>query len=307
MASASPLTPHMDERGFFFVLPHLGLPDPAGEWHVIKAAIGRMRDVVELAVNPSIQTPLRPRGAFNDTGLVPIEFQGAMWILYLFKPQSSSNTAAPEFFSVRLKRGPPNPRFPSTKLKDDIEYLFWPMSAFEEQMEAIANPSITELTSRPLYGCGRLEHITKWKEYEQRAKRDVTEEEALRGDIINADWDKPLHQKAVLAAAERGEESLMTGVDFGTCIRIHPAPDGDYRSIDYAIRRRNDRNLPFPEESWKTLPSCGSRPDGDRKFVNQFRAHAGKEPFSKEEWAAIRAAEQQQQEGGSSGANGARA
>lgn len=283
------------------MLPRLGLPDPAGEWHTVKAAIGKKADVVDLVVNPSIQTPLHPEVPFNDTAVVGVEFQGAFWVLFLLKPKSFSPTAPPEFFTVKLKRGPAAGRLPiSASLKDDIDWIFWPMSAFEEQMNAVASPaSAAKMVLRPLYGCGRAADVKRWQDYESRARRDVSKQEARERDIIDADWDVALHGETVLTAVSQGDESLSSGRELVTLIRIHPAPDGDFRSIDYVVHCRSEAVASISEHRWKPLPPQATRPDGDRKFVNLYRAAAGKKRFNKEEWIEVRAAEQQTQQGSS--------
>lgn len=302
--TSSPLRPHMDERGYLFVLPHLGLPDPAGEWHTVKAAVGRKRDIVDLVVNPaSYQTPLRAEVAWDDMAVMPVTLRGCFWVLFLLKPTDPSDTAGPEFFSLKLKRGPASRNtIPQPTLPDATEWVFVPKSIFDEQMAAVgptSSPSTQQALSHkasPTIGGGTAEHVRKWQAYDRKAKQDVTDVEAIHGDILDSDWRVPVLKQTLLEAAKRGDYSKATTEELTITIRLHPAPGGDFRSIDYAVRASDEpKNATVPEEMWKPLPPHATRPDGDRKFVNVRRVAVGKAAFSKEEWAAMRAAQQQQE------------
>lgn len=284
------------------MLPHLGLPDPRGDWHTIKAAIGKKADIVELVVNPSIPTPMRPQVAFNEMAVVPVTIRGSLWILFLLKPTNPSPTAGPEFFSLKLKRGQPNAiDLPDSPLPDATEWVFVPMYLFYEQMAVVSPDSYPaahqpKRKGYPIIGGGTADHVRRWQRYNERGKSEVTEEEVLDNDIIDSDWHVPILNQALSEAANQGHVLESTD-ELKLRLRIHPAQDGDFRSIDYKVFRNTDLNKDDARgEGWKPLPPHATRPDGDRKFVNLHRVAVGKEAFSKEEWAAIRGAEQQQQQ-----------
>lgn len=106
----------LDERGFIFTLPRLGLPDPRlCEPVLVKAAIGPRAAALDLLFNSSatssaaLQT--RREGHISETGLVDIECRGSLWILPLLKPASNKrnkSNAEVEVFNINVKRLAPS-------------------------------------------------------------------------------------------------------------------------------------------------------------------------------------------------------
>lgn len=126
----------MDERGFVFLLPNVGLPDPSadGDWVSIKAAIGpKEESLCRLNGDQELELPVRQKE--HDTVLMPIGLERSILILPLVKPTSSSPNAPAEYFTVMAKhtRIGKNARVHAqSKLLPGANFVIYPMVVYED-------------------------------------------------------------------------------------------------------------------------------------------------------------------------------
>lgn len=313
--SSSLHTTVLDQRGFIFVLPHLGLPDLGGEWRILKAAVGTKAEALDPLFNDkALQTPLRHEGSPEDTAPIAIELEGALWILCLLKPKSASPTAGPpEFYSVKVKRFFPDAlNVPRRQLPSDCDWVFFPMSVYHDQIAEWTSPSTDEQSPRgyvfeagPASEAKALKKKEEDKEKKKNSKpgRELTEWETLSGNFLNDDWCRAVKIDTMLEQADRGNLSLGNDPDgLSMRIRVHPAEDHEYRSLDYCIlsKAEEEKGGAIAAEKWKPLPPGAAKPGAERHWVNIGRVGKGKRPFSKEEWPPAPVA----REGGSDAAKG---
>lgn len=290
MTPSSSSTTVVDERGFIFKLPHLGLPDPTGEWVLVKAAIGTKAAALDRLVNDSsLKAPLREEE--DDCEMTAFDFQGALWALPLLKPPASPN-APPQFFSLKVRRMFPDAmEFPRTKVPDHFDWVFYPMSVYEEQVRENASPSKESGNDKPGYvvfqggtaAQAKLDHEKKKKRRDPN--KEISEWQAFSNSIFEDDWAAATQLSAMLEAAKLGDPAAVGAPQLTFRLRIHPAPDKDYRSMDYAICRTDEpSDAKLPEERWKHLPPEATKPGAQRHFVNLCRKGTPHQPFTKEEW-----------------------
>lgn len=124
----------VDERGFIFLLPKLGDPDPAGDWVCVKAAIGTKEDALyRLMHDKEVKMPLR-KDLGDDRVIMPIHFNGSLLMVPLLKPASTDPNAPPEFFSVFAKHAPLGDilnEWPIPPIPDDSAWGIFPMDNYE--------------------------------------------------------------------------------------------------------------------------------------------------------------------------------
>lgn len=96
----------MDERGYIFVLPSLGLVDPAGEWVSVKAAIttsAQQRASLALQ-DPTLNGPSRYHS--GEYTIVEAEYEGAVWFLPILQQSEAAAAEDPDVFAVQAQRVP---------------------------------------------------------------------------------------------------------------------------------------------------------------------------------------------------------
>lgn len=280
----------MDERGFAFVLPHLGLPDPAGEWAIVPAAIGLRQDVLERLVHDNALHFSVIRGGGSDTALVPAIFQGALWILPLFKPASPSPAAPPEFFYAKAWRLLPDTLAGVEGRPNELEYtcdwVVYSMTSYTDQMEA--NSSAATSTQSQHQGQSfrtyRIECGPAWYAKFQ-AQHALLEDDVLEGDnIFKEEWCKQTFLERSAAHRDSGHSSDLDARELRIRVRVRPAKGNDFTSLDYAIVGKGNASPSLSDEDWLPVPSYATKPQAMRHAVNIARRGAGKSVFSEEEW-----------------------
>lgn len=102
--TSSSHTTAVDNRGFFFKLPILGLPDPGACRVLVKAAIGLVCNAKAVAIQ--LQTApiagLKERKPSTNPGFLSVDFQKGTWMLPKVAPQNSSFET--ELFTVYVQR-----------------------------------------------------------------------------------------------------------------------------------------------------------------------------------------------------------
>lgn len=134
------------------------------------------------------------------------------------------------------------------------------------------------------------------KQQEQQSAPEEQEEEisqfqAAMGDIFRPDWVKGIYIQKQHEGMQASPPVILKDGDINIQMRIHPADDGDFRSLDYVVRCSGQAdNEEVPEDEWKPLPQHATKPGAQRHYVNTMRVSRGKRPFSKEEWPPAPAA-----------------
>lgn len=288
----------VDKRGFFFVLPPLGLPDPGGQWCVLKAAIGVKKDVLLPLIQRDIQAlPLREKG--DEDGLHAVDCRGAAWVFPLIKPSSSPRAA--ELFKVFVKRLPPREVDAlRVKLPPACDWLRLPIETYAQQRqmdEQNSTPApaqnLPELNGYHLVQWGTTAELTPdqtpWWEREEKVEGEMSEWDVLmRKNMFKEEWYEQVYAEKLREEAQRGK--AIDGATLRVRTRIHPAKNDDFRSLDYIVVTESEviqhtaANTPFPEHRWKPLPLNAMKPGAYRQNINIVRRDAGKRIFSREEW-----------------------
>lgn len=295
MASSS--SSSVDDRGFFFVLPQLGLPDPGGEKVEVKAAIGIKEEVLLPLFQSNINDlPLR---AYDDNAtLTGLDYRGSAWLFPLVQPPSLPSP--PQFFKVLAKRVLPQ-TLPTqrNKLIAEAEWVRIPIKVYTRQMRAErsnfkpSEESASELERYHLLEWGKFAELTPdltpLDEREEVVEGEMTEWDVLMDkSTLTKEWTQETYFRKMREAAQRGESIDITTLKIRT--RIHPAEDNDFRSIDYIVVTQEETikymaaGKGFPEERWEHLPLEAMKPGAYRVSVNIHRLDAGMKAFSREEW-----------------------
>lgn len=100
VTSTMPQDAPIDKRGYVFQLPTLALPEPAGEWKLIRVAIGRRAEATRLLRDESVAAPRRYAGL--DNAMADVEYESAFWLLPCLAPTTTSSSA--EVFTLKVRR-----------------------------------------------------------------------------------------------------------------------------------------------------------------------------------------------------------
>lgn len=126
-------------------------------------------------------------------------------------------------------------------------------------------------------------------EAEQLAK--IMAATTLTSDMYDPAWLHALKLSTMLDEANNGNPlaAVHDTQRLKLRLRIHPAEDDEYKSIDYMVRRQDEKEeVPVGEEKWKTLPGEATKGGVQRLFVNMHRRRKGKRALSEEEWTSTR-------------------
>lgn len=289
--SSSSHTAVMDQRGFIFALPHLGLPEPEGEWCHLKAAIATTAEALDLLLNDTaLQAPLRCEGEVR----FPIEFEGALWLLALPEPQSISATVgAPEFFTVKVKRLFPDAlEVPRREAPPGCDWAFIPMFVYKDLVGKKKSVHLIFAAGTAMQAKALTQEKSNKKKNKgsssKKVDQKITKSDVFSGNIFNEEWRRAVTINTMIEETQRGDH-IDDSSQLSVTLRVHPADDHDYRSIDYAVvvvsKGDEGEGSTEGEKSWKPLPAGALKPGADRFFVNMVREANGKMPLSKEEWA----------------------
>lgn len=91
-------------NGYLFLLPSLGLPDPAGEWVTIQAALttNHLYALDALDKAKAMSSPRRMRSPSGETVTVDVEHEGALWLLPILEAREGEGD--PQVFTMRVRR-----------------------------------------------------------------------------------------------------------------------------------------------------------------------------------------------------------
>lgn len=308
----------IDERGYVFLFPSLGIPDPKGEWISLRAAIGTQDVATPILENPDTQAPLRfPTGQEH---VIDLEQDGVVWQLPCLKPETIYKD--PEIFTVRVRRfplatAPPNPqRLQAPPGKNSICLIPPPKRL---NLKVITGPGpefdsiFSEAKKKGKYDFIHSSSAKKKGRKNRRATLDSDTDDTAGEEGSGAeeqekkieDWSKKIQwsgregqSKLIIFDPQYLQTILMDffiealrtntmkqGEGPKVKLRARPCAGDDFKDLDYAIRPKGD-NRPVKEEEWKLLPYHGAKGGVHLYCLNLARKHVGKKEWSKEEWEA---------------------
>lgn len=266
----------------------------------VKAAIGKKDDILaQLFGSHPDELQMRFYDE-NKDGLTGIDCRGASWIFPLLKP-SRSPTAAPEFFTVLVKRMLPNQLdYLRTILSTKADWVFFPLDTFPGSLHHPcarvrgASPDHPELDGY---------HFIQWG----RAHEVLPDPTRHNADVEMSEWDVVMGKNMFVfefykkAYADRIREEAQRGVVIdGAHLTIHLRPrqarGNNIRRLEYAavtqaeVRRSEATGRPMAEELWKVLPFWATKPGAYRHKLNIARRAVGARPFARGEWPPAPAA-----------------
>lgn len=279
-------------RGYCFQLPPLGLPDPAGEWVPVRAAMGAQAACTPLLLDCCVEAPMRssPDAQYD---LFEIEYEDAIWFLPLL-PFPSSPDTEPDVFTIYIWRCPvtvattsSRPRLPfpvrvmfvspsAPRLECSPEYIGSAdpsCMANSKLFRICVDPTIAE--SQPTEG-----ERVKWRINGEVDKAWEAWSAMGRG-ASNEVWMRQVHNDAVAAGLRKS--TIFDAAKPIFRLRISPEYDGDVRGFDYALCREGDHSASRPED-WLPAPQHAFSPDFVRCGVNLLRLELGGRLFTKKEW-----------------------
>lgn len=272
----------LDPRGYFFSLPTLGMPDPAGEWVPLKAAIAPLEMLSSIKYqfsSPASTTaaPLRTPPATNCTTRL-IEYQHALWTLPKVPPKSSSPSSSNEveLFTVNVKRTPlpsrPDPRV--SKLENHEQVVCLIGSTFKLAGEGPRCPEELSLELKAMAVCCRnVDPPNSGPRQPTAAELDIEKEytsKEMDGNLFNPEWCDEIDLFKGVAGPGRKETHVQ--------MRVHPQMDGDFRGMDYVLRAEGDFS-PVRDDEWKPMPARAMLPGMQRCWVNMIRKLVGRGPL----------------------------
>lgn len=273
----------IDDRGYFFSLPTLGMPDPAGEWVPLKAAIAplEMNSCLKLEFeSPATSTaPLRTPPTINCTTKL-IEYQNALWVLPKVPPQRAPSHT-PEFFTVKVWRKPlpAKPDLKATKIDNDEKLVCLAGTTDWQFFGRGSGPRTAEEldfhVKAMAIGCRNVDPPSSGPRQPTAAELDIEREftkEELDGNIFTPEWCEEIDLfKGTPAGTGRKKQTHVQ-------MRVHPQEHGDFRGMDYVLRAEGDFSPPRDDE-WKPMPARATLPGVQRCWVNMSRWSMGRGPL----------------------------
>lgn len=294
----------VDERGWSFQLPALGIPDPAGEWTPIRAAIGKREACNSLLLDRGTRAPLRHlKGEYT---VKEIEYEDAVWILPLLPSEGLDQE--PYIFTVNVHRVRVSaaPETPRLKISIPVRIVFYnpvaqrlecnpdflglgdPAALAESELLRICiDPSPSQCNpatfATTLYGnMSNLTAAERKKRISEERDRAHEALSAMSNDAVSEGWLREIYQDAVAAGLRRSPVFNEDRPIFK--VRVSHEPDRDVRGLDYALVA-DDEDFTAPKGgNWLPVPPHAFTPEYVRAVVNLFRSGVGKRLFSKAEW-----------------------
>lgn len=252
----------IDDRGYFFCLPSLGLPDSAGEWVTIRGAIGPMTALPRIKVklgSAAAATPLRTPPA-SGWACKSIDLEGAVWLLPKSEATSAPNSHSLELFTVKVWRTPSPSAAPPQKGKtagQDIlvclEDSDWPPLP-PANLNAKQHKASTSSRSRP----GPPACNSNLTAAELDIGRDFTDGELMTGGTFTSDF----LEEVMLVHGK--EPKILMG------LQATESDSEDFRGLTYAVRRKGDLSN-VRDDDWRPLPWYAMEPGMQRYEVNVCR------------------------------------
>lgn len=310
----------IDERGFLFHLPKLGLSDPAGppKWARIFVAYGTKAECFAHKDPQPKEAPLR--NCSGKTKIFEVEIDGIVWYLPTWLHPTDENAA--EVFSLNVQLLPVSAAPPSERAKvpDHMAFVFMSrmgsqlaleFGSFEHEEE---RPKLSDeeylktlteglgLTGLCLEGVKLFRRCSETTSEQREAlplpkSRTEGEEQAkarapakdtahklwyaMLPLSISKGWQKKIQQDRVAAGLRA--PGHFNPDELGFRIRISPEEYENWRGFDYALIDENDH--PSAEEAdWLPLPEEAFDPKWVRTGVNLMRYAVYRDLFTKDDW-----------------------
>lgn len=279
----SPTQTVLDKRGYCFLFPALGLPDPEGEWVSLTAAIGSPDKVNPAIQDPNVVAPMRfPTG---EEEIAEIEQSGAIWLVPCLKSKEEDPLKDPEFFTIRVRRIPaasalPNPK--RVQIAGGRRPLFIQPRPTQLYFESIGIS--TRPDDSPLSRDGGVNIGTEQEDFSQSISWSGRHGETITFFAFTP-WLQQVTTNLIIECLRAGTVKPCEGVRTTIKLRAHPAKNDDFRTLDYIARLAEDKS-PVREQDWKPLPAEATKPGVQRWCVNLARKSVNKQPISREEWGA---------------------
>lgn len=286
----------VDERGYAFMLPELGLPNPSGEWHMIQAAVGpKGLGTPAYFYDASKKDPRRY--ASPSCGLLEVESEGALWILPIVTPLKT--LPAIESFHVKARRVRLDtvPKKERLQFPDNVEAFV----VYEEDPAAgETHDNAAAATSSRAATATEADEDTFWEhsltsvfsperkkgryEVGMRQSKHTEEESKARLKWLEAPdqaLDQTWCQQQMLQAFQEAELTKVRGASFSPGFSLQAVPCGQSVRFEYAITTR--KGHPAQPHDWRPLPSRAFKPGKELIFVNQARQRLGKRAYTQQE------------------------
>lgn len=294
----------VNEEGFFFQLPKLGLNEPAVGWATMKAGIGT-KEAVSALIDANAPTPLRtPEGEHR---VMEIEWQGYVWFLPFLNNPPHKPQPSPDVFTINVRRalkatvsngvqrreidmGPeyrnfflvdPNPdkgnapEWPPLPTAKDAS---WEKSKL---IQTCLNPGPEHCKEKSkVHGQKVEEKVGEAKERKQMEKA-WKRWAAMQLDEVNEEWLREVHRSAV-AAGMRKKTSAFKKDEPLVRLRPHAAPFFEVTQLEYAIC--DSDGAVSDNANWKALPANAYSQDFVRCTINLVRLECRKRLFARAEW-----------------------
>lgn len=262
----------IDNRGFFFLLPKLGIDENAHGLCAVKAAVGPLALANTIAAQLSGPTPqLKERKAADDCKFVTVSFRGGMWHLPKVAPQGKSSDI--EIFAVYAKRIPTKdwPDLTAVKLRDDQSIVCLPCPAYVlPQLKTLAelmaeHPNFLEdtlaglnMSPPPPSSSSRLPPGPRPPTAaELDIEKTFSDWELTAGGKFRPEW----YNKVRLP----GKAETVVSLGY-----LHDAA-GEVVGVTYALRREGDEDEQPGDGEFKPMPREAMLPGLQRALVNLAR------------------------------------
>lgn len=310
---------NLDQRGYIFAFPALGLPDPAGEWVHLKVGIGSKERAIPKLNDGASSAPRRFAG--EESKVLDVEYEGAVWLLPLCAPQQAACDT--EVFTIKARRVPaasfskcielPNglpmwyikhlegfaafhtpsvdkaqPLQPPKTAREDDEETFWAcllsslLQVKDTSKKLPADFTIADWPSKLI----TTSHSASLGKKEQKPRRTrILDWRYHPNDALSQAWYLRAMTDSLLAAGKKSTRIDPFAV--GIIMRSTPGEEGTYEILfEYAFTFVEQSPVP-PDEQWKRVPLRAWNPGYELKFVNQVREMYGQEPLTEDEvtWA----------------------
>lgn len=306
-SSRSKMTPShtlVDTRGYIFKFPTLGLPDVAGEWHLIQAAITNT-DMATPRFFDGPASAAAPRYPVHGDGLLSLEHDDAVWIVPLLRPQQAFPETELFTLQARRERLTIMPRKRRPKTVDGGDMFIFPHAArlpgfdfsrLTEQDKTPCEADEKAYWDKNLRGLLTLRFdreeplptprsVVATRVSQKSELDDASEVERLEGWLQNPDslLDQAWRLEAVKAAVDSATRAgtYLTPIGPAFAFGATPQKKGNKVRFQYAVSVLEEFKL--DEVEWKQVPPHAFKPGAELKLVNQVRRIRGKEAMTQEE------------------------
>lgn len=303
----------VDERGYVFCLPTLGMPDPAGEWVSIKVAMGTKEKAISLLNEGGYDAPRR--FACNRYKIVAVDYESAVWILPFCAPEKKAKDT--ETFTLKVRRLPPADIPGASRLKVPDGLGMWsafhpgglnalqltkeelraknskaskpPTEADEKAFWSTDCASLTQDKDKPKTLSPSLFSI-KWAKLStsahplgwpsNKSKKDAPRSTGWQHSPAEAFEDAWCTEAMAQAFIEAVQSSTpVSFVGPGIELQAHAETgSNDVIVFEYAFSF-GEEAPPSRKDQWKRVPTRAWKPGYELKFVNQVRESYGKKPI----------------------------